>query len=282
MGCGAFHNKSKKRTMATIKGQNLRILLAGEDDGDVKCVAAATNCNAHVALELAEDTTKDTEDDWVSYMPVGLSWDVQVDSLILDSLDQNAKQTERLKVGNVYALMFSQTAIAAGSYNRKSINSNINFAGYAILSDLQITATNQDISQAKATFTGTGDLAFVPKKIEEWVKSQSWITDFMGIGSIEVNGTPYAVAIGKDSDHNTQYVFPLSHDGAAAQVVATLSVVDDINDYSHMSESLFNDIINAASSAGYVGDTYPGGVYQYPVVEATGIIGETYVGVLNS
>ena len=249
---------------------------------NTQCVAAALSCSAHVSIEVAEDTTKDTDDDWISVMPVGLSWDVTVDSLILDRLDQNAKQTERLKVGNVYALMFSQTAIAAGSSNRKSINSNINFVGYAILSDLQMTATNQDISQAKATFTGTGDLAFAPMKIEDWVKSQSGITDFMGIGSIEVNGTPYAVAIGKDSDHNTQYVFPLSHDGAAAQVVAALSVVDDINDYSHMDETLFNDIINAASSAGYEGDTYPGGVYQYPVVEATGIIGETYVGVLNS
>ena len=36
--------------MATIKGQNLRILM-GEDVESLKCVAASTSCQLHAALD---------------------------------------------------------------------------------------------------------------------------------------------------------------------------------------------------------------------------------------
>ena len=70
--------------MATIKGQNLRIFLADPNSqDDPACIAAATSCTAHIALQVQEDTTKDTEDDWLIKEVTGLSWDVQAEALIL-------------------------------------------------------------------------------------------------------------------------------------------------------------------------------------------------------
>ena len=73
--------------MATIKGENLRVLV-GEDEEDLMCIAASTACTMHCALQVEEDTTKDTVDDWIEREPVGLNWDVQVDALIISDDDE--------------------------------------------------------------------------------------------------------------------------------------------------------------------------------------------------
>ena len=64
--------------MATIKGQNLRVLLGG------RCVAAATSCTLHVAMQTEDSSTKDDDGDFATVNPVGLSWDVSVDALVTD------------------------------------------------------------------------------------------------------------------------------------------------------------------------------------------------------
>jgi len=144
--------------MATIKGQNLRILI-GEDTDHLRCIAAATNSVIHLALEVQEDTTKDTDDDWIEQEPVGINWDAQVDALVVqDAEDTGGVQANELVVGQVYTLRFSQTAGAAGEQNRDAIASNAQLTGTAILSDLQLNAQNQDVASYSAKFTGTGDL----------------------------------------------------------------------------------------------------------------------------
>lgn len=144
--------------MATIKGQNLRILI-GEDTDHLRCIAASTNSVIHLALEVQEDTTKDTEDDWIIQEPVGINWDAQVDALVLiDAEDTGGVQANELVIGQVYTLRFSQTAGAAGEQNRDAITSNAQLTGTAILSDLQLNAQNQDVASYSAKFTGTGDL----------------------------------------------------------------------------------------------------------------------------
>lgn len=62
--------------MAIIKGQNLRLYVQNV------CVAAATNAQVHVSLEVQEDSTKDTIDDWLQQSPVGLAWDAQADAMV--------------------------------------------------------------------------------------------------------------------------------------------------------------------------------------------------------
>ena len=58
--------------MATIKGQNLRIMV-GEDEEDLQCIAASTNCQVHLALQVEEDTSKDDDSDWLTKSPVGIN-----------------------------------------------------------------------------------------------------------------------------------------------------------------------------------------------------------------
>lgn len=145
--------------MATIKGQNLRVLI-GPDAEHLKCVAAATSCQIHLALEVQEDTTKDTTDDWLINEPVGINWDVQVDALVVDDPeDTGAVHADALVPGMIYMLQFSRTAGSTGEQNRDAVADLIQMTGTAYLSDLVYNATNQDLATASAKFTGNGELA---------------------------------------------------------------------------------------------------------------------------
>jgi len=148
--------------MATIKGENLRVLV-GDDTDHLSCIAASTNCVMHCALELQEDTTKDTTDDWIEREPVGLNWDVSVDALIVSDDDDEylpgAHAIDQLQVGRVYQLRFTRTAGASGEQNRDAVADAIRFTGEAILSDLNITSQNAEIATGTAKFTGTGQLS---------------------------------------------------------------------------------------------------------------------------
>ena len=137
--------------------------MVGDDTDHLQCVAASTNCTLHCTLQVQEDTTKDTVDDWIEQEPVGLNWDVQVEALVISDDDEEyrpgAKNIDQLQVGRVYQLRFTRTAGAAGEQNRDAVEDAMQFTGFAILSDLQITSQNADIATARAQFTGTGELS---------------------------------------------------------------------------------------------------------------------------
>ena len=115
--------------------------MVGDDLEHLQCIAAATNCVLHCALQVEESTTKDTEDDWIVNEPVGLNWDMQVESLVISDDDEEyrpgAKNIDQLQVGRDV----------------------IQLTGSAILSDLQITSQNADLATATVQFTGTGALS---------------------------------------------------------------------------------------------------------------------------
>ena len=137
--------------------------MVGDDTDHLQCIAASTNCTMHCALQVQEDTTKDNVDDWLEQEPVGLNWDVQVEALVISDDDDEyrpgAKNIDQLQVGRVYQLRFTRTAGAAGEQNRDAVEDAMQFTGFAILSDLQITSQNADIATARAQFTGTGELS---------------------------------------------------------------------------------------------------------------------------
>lgn len=144
--------------MATIKGENLRILI-GEDAAHLKCVAASTSCVIHVSAIVEEDTTKDVVDEWINNEVTALAWDAQVDALIInDDEETGAILADALQPGMEYTLRFTQTAETSGTQNREAIANSMQYTGKAILSDLNYAATNQDISTASAKFTGSADL----------------------------------------------------------------------------------------------------------------------------
>lgn len=144
--------------MATIKGQNLRIMI-GETEEDLQCVASSTNCQIHLALQVEEDTSKDDDSAWLAKSPVGVNWDASVDALIVENdSEDDAVTADMLQIGRVYLLRFTQTVGAAGEHNRDAVANEIQYTGSAILSDLQQTSNNQDAATFTAQFTGTGEL----------------------------------------------------------------------------------------------------------------------------
>lgn len=141
--------------MATIKGQNLRVMVGG------KCIAMATSCTFHISASLEDSSTKDSTGDWQEQEVVGLSWDAQTDSLI--TLTDNGTNGE-LPQGllgliinkTVVTLSFDQTN---GTNNRTGTNSAIKKSGQAYVTDVQITAANRQNSTLTVQFTGTGALS---------------------------------------------------------------------------------------------------------------------------
>lgn len=145
--------------MATIKGQNLRILLHEPSSlARPACIAAATSCTAHVALQVQEDTTKDSENDWIENEPVGVNWEVDVEALVVNEDEGGAYRAADLVIGMVYDVRFSRTLGAAGSQNRDAASSLVNMSGEAILSELSIAAQVGNIATYNAKFTGNGEL----------------------------------------------------------------------------------------------------------------------------
>ena len=141
--------------MATIKGQNLRVMVGG------KCIAMATSCQLHISAELQDSSSKDSVGDWQEQEVTGLSWDVQTDSLV--TLEDNGTKGELPQ--DLLSLIINKTKVTltfdqtAGANNRVGQNSVIKRSGEAYLSDYNLTAQNRQNSQLTCQFTGTGALS---------------------------------------------------------------------------------------------------------------------------
>ena len=141
--------------MATIKGQNLRVMVGG------KCIAMATSCQLHISAELQDSSTKDSVGDWQEQDVTGLSWDAQTDSLV--TLEDNGTNGETPQ--DILSLIINKTKVTltfdqtAGANNRVGQNSVIKKTGEAYVSDVQITAQNRQNSTMTVQFQGTGALS---------------------------------------------------------------------------------------------------------------------------
>ena len=141
--------------MATIKGQNLRVMVGG------KCIAMATSCTFHVSASLEDSSSKDSTGDWQEQEVVGLSWDAQTDSLI--TLTDNGTNGEMPQ--DLLGLIINKTLVTltfdttSGTNNRTAQNSAIKKSGQAYVTDVQITAANRQNSTLTVQFTGTGALS---------------------------------------------------------------------------------------------------------------------------
>ena len=141
--------------MATIKGQNLRVMVGG------KCIAMATSCQFHISAQMEDASTKDSVGDFQEQEVTGLSWDAQTDSLI--TLEDNGSNGELPQ--DILSLMINKTKVTltfdqtAGANNRVGQNSAIKKTGEAYVSDVQITAQNRQNSTMTVQFQGTGALS---------------------------------------------------------------------------------------------------------------------------
>ena len=141
--------------MATIKGQNLRIMVGG------KCIAKATSCTFHVAAQMADSSTKDDTGNWQSQEVVGLSWDASTDSLM--TLTDEGSNGELPQ--DIFTVATTMTPVTltfdttSGANNRVARNSALKKSGQAYVSDISITAANRADGTLTVQFQGTGALS---------------------------------------------------------------------------------------------------------------------------
>lgn len=140
--------------MATIKGQNLRVMVGG------KCIAMATSCQFHISAQVEQASTKDDADFEVNEV-VGLSWDASTDSLV--TLTDNGTNGELPT--DLMSLIINKTMVTLtfdtteGTNNRTAQNSAIKKTGSAYLTDFSVTAQNRANSTLSCNFTGSGPLS---------------------------------------------------------------------------------------------------------------------------
>lgn len=147
--------------MATIKGQNLRVMVQTGSSGNPKCIAMATTCTLHVSAQLEDSSTKDSEGDFQEQEVTGLSWDVSTESLVtLVDNGANGELPQDLMSlilnKTLVTLVFDQTT---GTNNRIGQNSAIKRSGKAYLTDYSLNAQNRKNSTLSCQFTGNGPLA---------------------------------------------------------------------------------------------------------------------------
>lgn len=141
--------------MATIKGQNLRVMVGG------KCIAMATSCTFHVAAQMEDSSTKDDTGNWQSQEVTGLSWDASTDSLV--TLTDNGSNGELPQ--DIFTTMIAMTPVTLtfdttnGTNNRVAKNGALKKSGQAYISDISITAANRANSTMTVQFQGNGALS---------------------------------------------------------------------------------------------------------------------------
>lgn len=141
--------------MATIKGQNLRVMVGG------KCIAMATSCTFHISAQVESASTKDDANDFEVNEVTGLSWDASTDSLV--TLEDNGTNGELPT--DLLSLIINKTLVTltfdttAGTNNRTGQNSAIKKSGTAYLTDFSVSAQNRQNSTVSCQFSGSGPLS---------------------------------------------------------------------------------------------------------------------------
>ena len=142
--------------MATLKGQNLRILAKAFDSSSWACIGMATNCTINLTNNTEDASTKD--DVGLASKPevVSKAWSVQVDSL---NVVNAAAMLAAIKGMGKVEIMWDEvgtsdnqtpvTGSGAAAYAR---------TGQAYLSDLTISFNDRENSAKNLQFTGASPL----------------------------------------------------------------------------------------------------------------------------
>ena len=140
--------------MATIKGHNLRVLV-GSSTSNLKCIAAAQSCTLRVDAVAESTGSKDVANDWDTKEITRIDWEVTVEAIVTLGTDATGTQLANLTTGQTYTLRLSQTN---GSQNRSQVANALQMTGKAILTDLSVTAQDNQESTFSAKFIGDGEL----------------------------------------------------------------------------------------------------------------------------
>lgn len=137
--------------MATLKGQNFRILMLDSSENQFKCIGKATNCTVTLTGNHEEASTKD--DVSLASKPeiVSKSWSVSVESL--DVTDTAAILTA---VKNMTKLTLAWDEVSTGD-NQTPLGMPYQRNGEAYLNDVTFTWNDRENAAKSLQFTGVGE-----------------------------------------------------------------------------------------------------------------------------
>ena len=138
--------------MATLKGQNFRILIYDTTATKFKCIGMSTSCTVNLTANTDDASTKDDVGGSAKPEVTSNAWSVSVESL--NVVDAGAMLTA-IKSMTPFTLMWDETSttdnqsIEEASYARK---------GQAYLNDMTLNFNDRENSAKSLQFTGSGAL----------------------------------------------------------------------------------------------------------------------------
>jgi predicted secreted protein len=154
--------------MATLKGQNLRILTIDETTNKAKCIAMATSCTITLTGNTDDASTKD--DVGMASKPTitSKSWSVQVESL--DVSDAGAMLTA-IKSLTPFTLMWDQTL---ETDNQTYDEATFARQGKAFINDLTLNFNDRENSAKSVQLMGTSGITTISTPTIEMVTANSY------------------------------------------------------------------------------------------------------------
>ena len=175
--------------MATLKGQNLRILQQ-TGSSTVEVIAMARSCT--VTLNTNTEDLKTKDNIGKSQRPTVMSkgWSIQVESL--DVIDLFSVLSE-MKYGGSFGLRWDETSTTD---NQTAQYATFGRKGFAILNDFSISFNNREISVKNLQFTGNGEISTLTDTMDTTVLSTGTYT----------RGETVRLYISEDNTHDASYV----------------------------------------------------------------------------
>lgn len=166
--------------MATLKGQNFRVLTVEPVSGTCKCIAMATNCTVTLNGNTEDASTKDDVSNAAKPTVISKSWQVSVESM--DVVDAAAVLTA-IKLLQPFTLVWNETKTAD---NQEPLAAAFARKGLAYLSDVSFSFNDRENSTKSLQFTGSGALekvaappSYVPLISSSYTKGQ-YVRLFLG------------------------------------------------------------------------------------------------------
>lgn len=141
--------------MATLKGQNFRILTYDTTADKFKCVGMATNCTVSLTANTDDASTKDDIGGAQKPEVTSKSWQVSVESL---SVADTAAILTAIKNYQKFDLLWDEVET---SDNQTPVKAGFARTGSAYLNDVTFNFNDRENASKSLQFTGVGQLAKV-------------------------------------------------------------------------------------------------------------------------
>ena len=141
--------------MATLKGQNFRILTYDTTASKFKCIGMATNCTVNLTANTDDASTKDIVGMAAVPSVTNKSWQVSVESLSV--ADMGALLTA-IKAQTKFTLLWDEVGT---SDNQTPQEAAFARTGSAYLNDVTFNLNDRENATKSLQFTGVGQLAAV-------------------------------------------------------------------------------------------------------------------------